>query len=300
MTARGRVLAVGEAISAFMHYADDPPLLFYGPFPSGAPVIFASAAARLGAHVELATAVGADVFGGQFRERPAAHGVSAAGTIVDERHPTASAFVSYEADGSRSYVFYLKGTAALSVGLEVLDRIGPVDWLHVSGATLTFGGMTAETAWEAVERAVAAGTRISFDPNVRAGDLSPETERRFARLLEVAAAIFVSAGELAALHGSEERILARGGTVCHKAGAAGAAVLVGRERWRVPAPAVTEVDPDGAGDIFAAGFVAATLAGAAPSESAEVAVRVASASVAVRGPLASRIEPLQTSLGSIA
>ena len=291
-TARPTILVVGEAITAFMHYPTDAPLVFHGPFPSGAPVIFASAAARMGAQVELAAGVGDDMFGLQFRERLASHGMSTRCLVVDPRAPTAAVFVTYEADGSRSFMFHLEGTAALRVDATALDRATPADWLHVSGATLWFGGQTGSTAWLAIERAIAAGIPISFDPNVRAAELPPETRRQFDMLLGAATVVLASAGELEALGGSETAILERGGAVCYKAGAAGAVVATPAGRWSVPAPSVTEVDPDGAGDIFAAGYVVAAALGAHPRDCARVGVAAASASVEIQGPLESTILPI--------
>jgi sugar/nucleoside kinase (ribokinase family) len=52
------------------------------------------------------------------------------------------------------------------------------------------------------------------------------------------------------------------------------------------------VDPDGAGDIFAAGYVVAAAMGIAPRECARVGVAAASASVAVHGPMESTIFPI--------
>lgn len=293
MTTRPRILVVGEAITAFMTYPDDPPLRFHGPFPSGAPVIFANAAARLGAEVELAAGIGQDAFGEQFRERLTRDGMSTHSLVMDPNRPTAAVFIWYQGGGNRRFNFHLEGSAALSVGVEVLDGGPEPDWLHVSGATLWFGGATGDTCWRAVERALADGTRISFDPNVRAGALSEETRRQFGVLLGAAHVVLASSGELDALGGSEAEIVGRGGTVCHKAGPAGATVVTRDGRWQVPAPTATEVDPDGAGDIFAAGYVVATLGGLDPVESARVAVQVASASVSVRGPLESPVRPLE-------
>jgi sugar/nucleoside kinase (ribokinase family) len=51
----------------------------------------------------------------------------------------------------------------------------------------------------------------------------------------------------------------------------------------VPAPVVTEVDPTGAGDTFAAAFVAAYRAGAEPVAAAERACALAARSVTVLG-----------------
>jgi sugar/nucleoside kinase (ribokinase family) len=299
MTHRPRILVIGEALATFMSYADDDPLKFHGPMPSGAPVIFASAAARLGMDVVLGTGLGNDMFGDMFRERFGRDGISGLGLITDPTHPTSGAFVRYDTSGSRRFVFYIQGTASQEVDDGLLDRVGHLDWLHVSGATLAFGGQTGETLWRAVERAVASGTPISFDPNIRSPDMSDPLRQRMDRLLEVAAVILVSAGELETLGGSEAHILARGGTICHKAGAAGARVLVGDDAQDIRAPIVTEVDPDGAGDVFAAGFVAATLSGADAAKSTAVGVAVASASVTVRGPLASRIDHVLTYLAAL-
>ncbi len=299
MSTKPRILVVGEAITAFMHYPTDAPLVFHGPYPSGAPVIFASAAARLGADVELAAGVGDDMFGAQFKDRLAAHGVSTRCLVVDPRAPTAAVFVTYEADGSRSFMFHLEGTAGLQVDAAVLHDAPQADWLHVSGATIWFGGPLGTTTWLAVERAIAAGTPISFDPNVRATALSAEVRRQFDILLGVARVVLASAGELEALGGSETAILKRGGAVCYKAGAAGAVVVTPGGRWSVPAPKSTEVDPDGAGDIFAAGYVVAAALGAEPRDCARVGVAAASASVEVRGPCESTILTVEQYLGGL-
>ncbi len=287
-----RILVVGEAITAFMTYPGESELAFHGPFPSGAPVIFASASARLGAEVDLVAGVGDDAFGAQFRARLARDGLALRNLVVDPVRPTASVFIWYEGGGRRKFGFHVEGSAALSAGPETLDVDPPPDWLHVSGATLWFGGATGETCWRAVERAIRDGVRISFDPNVRANDLSERTRRQFEVLLDAAEVVLASAGELEALGGDEVAITGRGAIVCHKNGPNGATVVTSDGRWRVPAPAVTEVDPDGAGDIFAAGFVVARLAGLDPVASARVAVQVASDSVGVRGPLESTIDSL--------
>jgi sugar/nucleoside kinase (ribokinase family) len=287
-----RLLVVGEALSTFMRYAFDRPLHFHGPFPSGAPVIFASAAARLGVGVDLAYGVGADIFGDMFRERLARDGVGDDLLVVDPVHPTSSAFVSYQADGSRNYVFYLESTASLFVPPRVLDRVADPAWVHLSGATLAFGGPTADTAWAAIARARRAKATISFDPNVRMVNLAPLAQERIDHVLSVADVIFASAGELEALNVDEATLIGRNAVVCYKAGAAGARVVTCTGSTTIAAPPAREVDPDGAGDIFAAGYVAAALNGHPPEVCAAVGCRVASASVEVQGPLESTIDRL--------
>ena len=67
------ILAVGEALMEFRRDTADgrlaTPGLWAGPFPSGAPAIFASVAARLGAPTALAACVGGDAYGHALIER---------------------------------------------------------------------------------------------------------------------------------------------------------------------------------------------------------------------------------------
>lgn len=291
------MLVVGEAITAFMRYSGETELSFHGPFPSGAPVIFASAAARLGVGVDLAAGVGDDPFGQQLHDRLVMHGVSPSLLVVDGSRPTATTFVSYQADGSRDFVFYVESTAAQSVEPSVLTKLpGVPDWLHISGSALAFGGATAETAWRAIEQAAEHGTPISLDPNVRKEALLGDFRDRFDAVLDRAAVVFASQGEFEMLEVSESAVTGRGAVVVHKNGAAGVVVSTSSGSVQVDAPPVQEVDPDGAGDVFAAGYVAATLLGHPPEVAARVGCAVAAESVQVRGPLESDVNHVSTYL----
>jgi sugar/nucleoside kinase (ribokinase family) len=180
----------------------------------------------------------------------------------------------------------------------VLERISGVpDWLHISGSALAFGGDTSETAWRAVERARERGTPISLDPNVRKEILHGDFRDRFDVLLECASVVFASQGELETLGVAESVITARGGVLVRKNGADGAVVTSARGSTPVHSPAVTEVDPDGAGDIFAAGYVAATMWGHTPEAATRVGCVVAAESVQVRGPLESDVAHISTYVG---
>jgi len=76
-----------------------------GPFPTGAPGIFIDQAALIGGHAIFVGAVGGDAFGKVMLDHLERRGVALdlIRTIPDR--PPGSAFVSYNDDGSRDFVF---------------------------------------------------------------------------------------------------------------------------------------------------------------------------------------------------
>src|SRR4051812_49858460 len=86
-----------------------------GPFCSGAPAIFASVAARLGAPVALAAAAGDDRFGHALRERLAGDGVDVRALRLVPGRCTALAVVGYAGDGGRDFLVSVHHSAATEV-----------------------------------------------------------------------------------------------------------------------------------------------------------------------------------------
>jgi sugar/nucleoside kinase (ribokinase family) len=267
------ILAAGEALVEIMRPRPGVPLdrpgEFAGPFASGAPAIFASVAARLGADVALAAVVGDDPFGALIRTRLAADGVDVTRLRADPVRPTGCAFVAYDGSGGREFVFHI-GAAA---GLADADLPEHADWLHVSGSTLALSPAMAAVVERAAERVHAAGGRIGLDPNLRGDALPPGLDAIAVR----AHVVFPSEAEGARL-GLDAPV------VCTTLGERGVRVSANGRTETVPAPRVTERDPTGAGDAFAAAFTVATLAGAEPVEAARAAVRTAAAAVERLGP----------------
>ena len=99
------LLVVGEVLAEFMRPSRDSPLnetgVMMGPFPSGAPGIFASAAARLGIPTALCAVVGDDPFGRLIRDRLQHDGVDVDGVLIHPERATAVAFVAYASTGDR-------------------------------------------------------------------------------------------------------------------------------------------------------------------------------------------------------
>jgi sugar/nucleoside kinase (ribokinase family) len=291
------ILAIGEALMEFRRSSDDgllsTPGAWAGPFPSGAPAIFAAVAARLGAPVALAAAVGDDQFGHALRARLRRDGVLLDALHVAPGRATALAFVAYDQSGGRDFWFSVHDSAAVTIDRSAVERLWPrVDWLHVSGSTIGFGGPVAQAVLATAEHVARTGGRISLDPNLRA-DADAETRARMTTLARLADVLFPSAGELGSLGVTEQSLLERGALICHTHGADGATVIGGPcdVPVRVSAPATKEIDPTGAGDTFAAAFVAATRGGAEPVSATEFACRTAARTVEVLGAMEAPIEP---------
>jgi len=137
-----------------------------------------------------------------------------------------------------------------AVGPEDVDpeRVRSVDHLHLTS-------QRPETAARLAEIAVDAGVPVSFDPGRRLPD------RDFSRTFELADLVFCNDREAAAVAELVDS-LAADCTVVVKRGADGAAALDAEETWRHAGFGVDPVDTSGAGDAFAAGFLAARIDGA--------------------------------------
>jgi sugar/nucleoside kinase (ribokinase family) len=222
-----------------------------------------------------------------------AGGVNTASVRIVEDAVTGVAFVAYDQEGRREFVFHV-ATAAPS-------RLSPSDlgsaperasWIHVSGSSLALSARLAETVLTAVERVLAAGGSVSFDPNLRAGaagasGVLPGAER----LLEVARFVLPSVGELEAL-GTSARVLARRGVlVCETDGSNGARLYQGESLTVIAGMKTQELDPTGAGDVFSGTFLAVFMATADPLRAAHAANAAAAAHVMTLGPMAPLRQP---------
>lgn len=288
------ILAVGEVLMELRRVESDGAVAlagtWQGPFCSGAPAIFASVAARLGARVGLAGSVGDDAFGRFLLDRLRRDGVDAAALSQAAGRSTAVAMVAYDSSGERDFFFSVRGSAAESIDAAAAARAArDASWIHVSGSSIGFGDPLAGTVEATVAAGLRAGARLSLDPNLRP-DSPPEARERTAQLARRASLVFPSPGELAALGVSTQELIGQGAVVCATHGAAGVEVHTPAtdEPVRVPAPAVREVDPTGAGDSFAAAFVSSFARDAEPVRAATTACAVAAHSVTVLGAMEAR------------
>lgn len=274
---------------------------FTGPFPSGAPAIFADQAARLGASVAYAGCVGRDAFGDAIVARLASHGVRT-DAIRRVARPTGLAFVAYRDDGSRQFVYSIDGSA--SALLEAADVTAAMfegcRYYHVMGSSLT-----SENAIAAVKRGVIeaarVGARISFDPNVRAEMLAFKPMRAaLEELLDACHLFLPSEADLPFFCGPQPAERAIAGLlatrpllerVVLKRGAAGSSAFDRQGQIDVGGYETTEIDPTGAGDCFGGTLVASLIQGW-PIEAALLRANAAGALAVARvGPMEGNSSP---------
>lgn len=283
------LLIPGEALVMLSRDPGGP-----APQPSGAPAIAAWVASCLGTRTAFVGGVGDDAPGRLMRSTLAAATTDLAGLVTKPGAATATAHVRYFPDGSRAFEFSVAGSAATQVTVRDLGCLPErATWVHVSGSAVMFGGSLADAVIAAVERGRAAGATISVDPNVRA-ELDDSARRETVRALcRQADVLFPSEGELGALDLDEDRLVARGAVVCRTMAGNGALVRVGGADVAVPAVAAPDevIDPDGAGDTFAAAVIAARMSGLGFVDAARVASRVVARAIGVPGPMSVRLSP---------
>ena len=202
---------------------------------------------RLGVPVRFAGRVGAD-HAAQKAEL-ARHGVEA--RLGCDGRPTGTVVAMIGADGERS--FYTDRGANLALGPADLpaELLEGVRLLHVSGYALFEPGPRAATCG-LIEAARARGVAVSVDAGSSAF-LRAAGAEDFRRWTGGADLCFANVEEAAVLAATDADYCCRVVTN----GAAGASAWCGGEQASVPGGAVPVRDSTGAGDAFAAGFLAA-------------------------------------------
>lgn len=269
------VLCLGESMALFVPAEDGRPetVRTWTRTVGGAESNVACQLTGLGVSSAWVSAVGADAFGKAVVSYVADAGVDVSLVEVDQDRPTGLYVKESDAGGS-PVRYYRKGSAAAGMGPELLDRL-PLDGaklVHTSGITPALSASCL-----ALMRALFAAPRtfrLSFDVNWRPKLWSTLDTSVLRELAADADIVLVGADEAKLVWdvGTPAEIrefLPEPETLVVKQGEHGATMIergqdgVDRE-VRQPGLRVDVVEPVGAGDAFAAGFLAATLAGADP------------------------------------
>jgi 2-dehydro-3-deoxygluconokinase len=248
--------------------------------------------ARLGHSVAWIGRVGADEFGVMVRRMLAAEGVQAR-IRVDPQAPT-GLMVKYRRTSTVTQVmYYRKGSAGSRLDRSDIDPelIRSAQVLHLTGITPALSDTARDAVGYAVELARAAGVTVCLDLNYRSKLWSPEQAGPvLAGLVAGADIVFATEPEARlVVDGTAPvelgRALAALGPrqVVIKRGALGAVAVIDDEVLNVVPYPVTEVDPVGAGDAFAAGYLATLLDGGGPVKRLDTGALAGAFAVTVPG-----------------
>lgn len=245
--------------------------------PGGAESNVAALLAELGHPTHWAGALGTDRLGELVTTVLAGHGVDTSLVRRDPQRPTAVYFKDPTPHGTE-VVYYRTDSAAAGMStadLAAWTRLSP-RVVHLSGILPALSPGCAELARHIVFDRPWGDTPVSFDVNYRtvlwqrAGDGHRDPGERAAHtLLDLAQRsdiVFVGRDEAAALWGTTDAesvraLVDRPDHLIVKDAAIEAVAFVGTSTVRVPSRRIHVVDPVGAGDAFAAGWLSGWLHG---------------------------------------
>lgn len=258
---------------------------------AGAESNVAVALARLGARAAWYGKVGADPLGLRILDVLDESGVDRSGVQTDPDRPTGVYFKDPGPEGTRVH-YYRRGSAASTMGPGHLAGTRPPRILHLSGITPVLSATCAALMEElVVDRALAPAT-VSFDVNYRPA-LWPVAEAGpvLARLADAADIAFVGLDEAQTLWGVKtaddvRELLPGAGVLVVKDGGDGVTAYEGDRRSYSPAEPVAVVEPVGAGDAFAAGFLYGRLHDASLEACMRLGHRLAAGALQTVGDLA--------------
>lgn len=229
---------------------------------------------RLGIPASWISALGDDELGEVVLHRLRAEGVDTSSVRRISDRPT-GLYLREEVAGRLRVYYYRSGSAAASLSPNAFDprTLQGAAFLHLTGITGALSPECADFLPWAATTARDAGVRVSYDVNYRSRLWDPPAAQAATEaLLPLVDVLFVGDEELGALWGWETEValeqLSKAGPdeVVIKLGAQGCATLINGELLSSPGFPARLIDPIGAGDAFAAGYLAASLWGWAPEK----------------------------------
>jgi sugar/nucleoside kinase (ribokinase family) len=298
MTSPPTVLTFGEALVGYGTVEDNlRTAIQFTRFPGGADLNVAVGLTRLGVRTSWASVLGEDAHGDYLADAVDQLGITP--LVRRAAGPTALMFKAGGAPGDPE-VLQVRHETAFAQHADVLltaDVLAfdGIDHLHLTGIVLGISPAARAAALTLLDAALHAGLSVSFDPNLRLNLWSDQQEMRGMINTVAARATVVMPGlaEGRLLTGANEPddiaqfYLQRGvHDVVIKLGAAGArGWTADGETAQSRSFAVTPVDTVGAGDGFAAGYLAGLLTGTGLQQRLDQAAAIGALVTTRRGDL---------------
>jgi 2-dehydro-3-deoxygluconokinase len=222
--------------------------------------------ARLGVSAGWVSRVGDDEFGHYVCAAVRGEGVDVSQVELDPARPTGIMIKELRPVGKSRVLYYRSGSAASELSPQMLPiaYLQSASHLHLTGITPALSPGCADAALTAASTVVEAGGTVSFDVNLRSQLRMSDPLATFGPFIDLARFLFLGADEAKQLFQTRDmQELASLGvpTVILKLGADGARAYTSADgRWITAAGyKVPVVDEVGAGDAFAAAYLAATF-----------------------------------------
>jgi 2-dehydro-3-deoxygluconokinase len=295
------VVTLGETMVALVA-EEAGPLRYSSRFQrraAGAESNVAIGLARLGVRAGWVSRVGDDEFGRYVCAAVRGEGVDTSHVESDPDRPTGIMIKELRPVGKSRVLYYRSGSAASALSPQTLPTayLRRAGHLHLTGITPALSPSCADAALAAARTVVETGGTVSFDVNLRSQLGVNDPLATFGPLIELARFLFLGADEAEQLFRTQdievvERELASLGVpaIILKLGANGARAYTSAEgRWiTAPGYKVPVVDEVGAGDAFAAAYLAAAFRGIP----VEDALRIANAAGALATTVPGDVEGL--------
>ncbi len=275
------LITIGETMVAMVP-SEMAPLRYvqeYRARIAGAESNVAMGVQKLGHTAAWISKLGDDEMGHFVLNAIRSEGVDCTGVTLDAAHRTGVMF-KQRSGGETSVFYYRENAAASHLCPSDLDQtlFENAKILHITGITPVLSQSCMQTIDAAIALAKAHGMKVSFDPNIRKklwGDIDYTPYMR--KLAYAADILLVGLDEARFLFETLpadapydiEDVIATVRTntssdalqLAIKLGAQGAVVATETQRVAIPAAECHCVEPIGAGDAFAAGFLAGVLSG---------------------------------------
>ena len=300
------IVTMGELLCEIMRPAENVELYengyFRGPFPSGAPGIFISTAARLGCSTCIIAGVGNDDFGKNILDRLKRDGVDVSRVLKSDKGSTGVAFVTYYSDGERKFIFHVDGTPAIEPKApENLKGLEDTRYFHIMGCSLMSSLVFGKEIVKTMNMFAEQGTKISFDPNIRMEMLHDPAAMNLVQEVFRNSSVFMpGVSELKQFTGKDNiedavktafeneklelLVLKNGSKGSRIYNREGLVETMGVYK-------IEQEDATGAGDSFDAAFICGLVQGRSLKEAAEMGAAAGALNAAAFGPMEGEISP---------